>query len=922
MKRGVSGSAGFISFLVLFLAHAHIRLCAQSISTILPLPSLGGSMMQVNGLNSAGQITGFSYTTGNLAAHAFLYSNGSMNDLGTLGGAVSQGLALNSSGQVVGQADLGDFVQTHAFLYTGTNLLDLQTLGGSYSGASFVNDAGQVVGQSLTDGDAMMVWFLYSNGSMTNIGDLGGGDTTVAALNESGQIVGDSYNENFEDHAFLYLNGAMQDLGTLGAAYSAAFALNDAGMVVGESTLTSGETHAFACVGGNMADLGTVGGTTSQAIAVNNAGQVIGTSTTPSDTFTHGFIYSSGPMTDLGTLGGGDSYAYAINNKGQVVGEAALDDADLETHAFLWQSGAMVDLNSLLPENSGWVLGNALFINDSGRIVGTGSYNGGSSWFMLDLGTANGTPVAVAGPDQTVECPAPVTLDGSASHDPNGGALAFEWSENGAVFATQAMVVVSFPLGVHDVTLKVTNPLGASSQTNVTIRVMDTTSPTIVSGPGPITLYLDANCQAAVPNVLSGVVATDNCTPTDQLVLTQVPAAGTAVGAGQQTIVVTVTDASGNAANTNVLFTVADTMAPSIVRTPGPITLYLDANCQAAVPNVLSGVVATDNCTPTDQLVLTQVPVAGTAVGAGQQSIVVTVADASGNTANANVLFTVADSTPPSIVSIPSPVTLSLDSHCQAAVPNVLPNIVAADNCTPANQLVLTQVPAAGTAVGAGQHTIVVTATDATGNTANANVLFTVADSTPPSIVSTPGIITISLSASCQAAVPNVLSGIVAADNCTPATQLVMTQDPAAGTIVGTGQHTIAVTVSDAAGNSANANVLLKVLDSAPPSIQSVTASPNVLSPPNHQMVPVNLTVVASDDCDIAPVSKIISVTCNESSAPADLQLTGNLTLNLAASRNPGGPGRIYAVTVECRDASGNASTRSVTVTVPKGNGK
>ena len=212
--------------------------------------------------------------------------------------------------------------------------------------------------------------------------------------------------------------------------------------------------------------------------------------------------------------------------------------------------------------------------------------------------------------------------------------------------------------------------------------------------------------------------------------------------------------------------------------------------------------------------------------------------------------------------------------------------------------------------------------TDAAGNSANASVSLNVVDSTAPSIVSTPGTITISLSASCQAAVPNVLSGIVATDNCTPATQLGMTQDPAAGTIVGTGQHTIAVTVSDAAGNSANANVLLKVLDSAPPSIQSVTASPNVLSPPNHQMVPVNLTVVASDDCDIAPVSKIISVTCNESSAPADLQLTGNLTLNLAASRNPGGPGRIYAVTVECRDASGNASTRSVTVTVPKGNGK
>jgi hypothetical protein len=235
--------------------------------------------------------------------------------------------------------------------------------------------------------------------------------------------------------------------------------------------------------------------------------------------------------------------------------------------------------------------------------------------------------------------------------------------------------------------------------------------------------------------------------------------------------------------------------------------------------------------------------------------------------------------------------------------------------------LILTQAPSAGTAVGAGQYPIAVTVTDASGNTANTSVSLKVVDATPPTIVSAPGPITIEVGASCQATIPNVLPDIVAADNCTPVNQLVVTQDPAPGTIVGTGQHTIAVTVSDAAGNTAKASVTLRVLDSVPPSIQSATANPNVLSPPNHQMVPVVLTVAASDDCDPAPVSKIISVTCNEVSAPGDVQVTGNLTLNLAASRTPGGSGRVYSITVECRDISGNASTRCATVTVPKGKG-
>ena len=43
----------------------------------------------------------------------------------------------------------------------------------------------------------------------------------------------------------------------------------------------------------------------------------------------------------------------------------------------------MTDLNSLLPANSGWVLESAQFINNSGRIVGTGTYNDQSQWAHL-----------------------------------------------------------------------------------------------------------------------------------------------------------------------------------------------------------------------------------------------------------------------------------------------------------------------------------------------------------------------------------------------------------------------------------------------------------------------------------------------------------------------------------------------------------
>src|SRR5262249_13316582 len=142
---------------------------------------------------------------------------------------------------------------------------------------------------------------------------------------------------------------------------------------------------------------------------------------------THGFIYSDGTMTDLGTLGGTYTDPTAINGLGQVVGDSGLTDGS--QHAFVWQNGTMTDLNTLLPSGSTWVLNKASFINDSGRIVGVGTYNGDFHWFVLDLGAANNPPVAVAGPNQVISCPTAAVLDGSHSTDPDGDALTYQWNE-------------------------------------------------------------------------------------------------------------------------------------------------------------------------------------------------------------------------------------------------------------------------------------------------------------------------------------------------------------------------------------------------------------------------------------------------------------------------------------------------------------
>lgn len=96
----------------------------------------------------------------------------------------------------------------------------------------------------------------------------------------------------------------------------------------------------------------------------------------------------------------------------------------------------------------------------------------------------NRPPVARAGPDQFVECAggqgAQVTLDGTASSDPDDDALRFEWTDaGGTAVGDTATVTVDLPLGVHTFTLTVDDGRGANATDDVVVTVSDTSAPVI-----------------------------------------------------------------------------------------------------------------------------------------------------------------------------------------------------------------------------------------------------------------------------------------------------------------------------------------------------------------------------------------------------------------------------------------------------------
>ena len=201
----------------------------MSSSGIVPGPD-----SQAYGINDSGQAVGLlqvygtDYYSNNY--HAFLWdSTNGMKDLGLLGGTYtnyysnSQANGINTSGQVVGWSAYDDIGHVHAFLYKDgkmTDLGDLGTLGGTNSYAYGINNKGQVVGQAeYVDGGEWHA-FLYDESAtpkMKDLGTLGGTNSSAYGISDSGQVVGYSSpsSGSSSNHAFLYdKDTGMIDLGT------------------------------------------------------------------------------------------------------------------------------------------------------------------------------------------------------------------------------------------------------------------------------------------------------------------------------------------------------------------------------------------------------------------------------------------------------------------------------------------------------------------------------------------------------------------------------------------------------------------------------------------------------------------------------------------------------------------------------------
>jgi len=369
------------------------------------------------------------------------------------------------------------------------------------------------------------------------------------------------------------------------------------------------------------------------------------------------------------------------------------------------------------------------------------------------------------------------------------------------------------------ITLTATDEAGNSRSCPVNQVVADTTSPVLVC-PANQTVYYNSGCSVVLADYTGLVNDTDNCFFANPVSITQSPAPSTNINS-VTTIQMTGLDESGNDGVCSFTITPVDTISPTIT-CPGNSTENTNSGCTYILPDVTASVVVSDNCTLSGSLVVTQSPVSGTTFAVGNHPITITVTDGSGNDASCTYTIIVEDLTAP-VVTCPSNQNLTVDSNCDATLPDYTSMVTLSDNCTSAGLLTLTQSPVSGISIST-NTVITMTVTDLENNSSTCTFTAVVIDDIDP-ILTCPSTYDVAINSSCQYLVPDLSGEITGTDNCSVLANMTLSQNPTVGT-PDNGLTAVLITLTDEGGNSATCITMLTPIDNEVPTITCPNPAP------------------------------------------------------------------------------------------------
>jgi len=293
------------------------------------------------GINQKGLVVGSINDRG--SPNFWLWSDGVRHDLPLGNGRSGLAASINNLGQVVGDFLTGEFYDDgfgnfspayHAFVWTDGSLRDLGTLGGRNSFCLVITDQGVAVGVSSTaDHDGFP--FIARDGQMRSLPSLISNPPAWKLLLEAhyvaadGRIWGLAYGAKHHIYEMTPETNGLYRIRSRGVIETIdvvkLFAINEYGQAVGRVRISADRGSAFVRDEQEITLLDAAGRPASYAYSINNLGQVVGMTTFDSPSY-NAFLWEDGVMSNLNDLIPADSgivltkaTANAINDAGQIV---------------------------------------------------------------------------------------------------------------------------------------------------------------------------------------------------------------------------------------------------------------------------------------------------------------------------------------------------------------------------------------------------------------------------------------------------------------------------------------------------------------------------------------------------------------------------------------------------------------------------
>lgn len=365
---------------------------------------------------------------------------------------------------------------------------------------------------------------------------------------------------------------------------------------------------------------------------------------------------------------------------------------------------------------------------------------------------------------------------------------------------------------------------------------------------------------------------------------------GSLFALGVTNVVCSATNTSGTATGSFQVF-VTDT-TPPVLTLPGDI--------DSPDPVVTWSASAADNID--GPLTVTCTPASGSTFNPGSTIVQCRATDAHFNTSFGSFRVRVAGGAP--VLILPDDMLEEATGPAGA----VVTYSATSDDGTP-----VVCVPASGSTFALGT-----TVVNCTAGAGSGSFSVTVADTTPP-VITAPAQVTAEATSPAGANVTYVVTAEDLVDG-----DVIPNCAPPSGSAFAFGVTDVVCTATDTRNNADSVAFQVTVEDTTPPAVTSISASPAALWPPNHQMVNVVVTATVVDAVDPAPAVKILSVSSNQpvngtgdGDTGPDWNITGPMTLQLRAERAGNSKtDRIYTITVQTQDSTGNVGTATITVRV------